>query len=823
MGTSNSKTNETPRSYSSSSSYENNYGRSSSNYERPTGTYQPSAPSWETVYTSNGNTLRSRTTEHSSYQTSRNDIGYSNSYNSRSATASASVSSVSKPPPSATVASSHFSSSTTRPKPSSTPVANNHFSSSTTRPKPSSTPVANNLFSSSTTCPKPSSTPVANNHFSSSTTCPKPSSTPVANNHFSSSTTRPKPSSTPVANNPFSSTTTGSKPSSTTIANNPLTTTTGPKSSLTTIENNLFSSTTTGPKPSSTVVANNNFSSTTTVPKPLYPSLNELKSSSSVPSRQVIPSTTVVSKPLFSAPPVSSPGSQARKKEEPEVTPSHEMSDGDSNRRFKSVFKKRNDCKYYYYTKCSKGDRCDFRHEPAALGSKRVCCLWKQGKCLDEHCQFRHMNLENNKTPCCWEEKHGSCQVKECPFQHSKSEDKQDRNDGSEAKYKKENNGNKPKVHTRRRRLRHGPLIGSTSDISQLDEDEVRDSSVTQEKKDVVSLLELLQKLEEVEKNLKGDGQASIVASEPGQRSGINGDPKLNDCKYFYYSTCYKGDRCIFRHDPTSLGCKMVCQDWQVGKCNRYHCKFRHMILENNPMRCCWENKPGGCQVQDCPFQHKRSKDDVEGNNEENYEGCSKVKTENKGNNAGSRNKNRKPKHHGGKRNRSAGRPPADKEEQSTNPTTAAAVQGLSAELLQQIELKVKEAQLEFNKKLEEERANAMEKVREEHEKLANMKLEEKTKEIYEKMEDILNCSICFELFVSPVTLNCSHTFCQFCIKEWRKYEVNCPLCRKYITSEARALNIDNLIEEIMPNFPEEMKRKRENVIRQREIYTSLP
>ncbi|XP_060531397.1 zinc finger CCCH domain-containing protein 11A-like isoform X2 [Cylas formicarius] len=82
--------------------------------------------------------------------------------------------------------------------------------------------------------------------------------------------------------------------------------------------------------------------------------------------------------------------------------------------------KKNNDCYFYYYSTCSKGDSCNFRHEPSALGCETVCSFWKEGKCLNVHCNFRHMELRKNRKaiPCYWETKPGGCLKPHCPFMH---------------------------------------------------------------------------------------------------------------------------------------------------------------------------------------------------------------------------------------------------------------------------------------------------------------------------------------------------------------------------------------------------------------------
>ncbi|KAM3966022.1 LOW QUALITY PROTEIN: uncharacterized protein ACR2FA_012882 [Aphomia sociella] len=82
---------------------------------------------------------------------------------------------------------------------------------------------------------------------------------------------------------------------------------------------------------------------------------------------------------------------------------------------------------------------------------------------------------------------------------------------------------------------------------------------------------------------------------------------KFNDCYFYYYSTCTKGDNCVFRHEPTALGCETMCTAWQQGKCLDKRCKLRHMELRKNRKQipCYWENQPGGCRKKHCPFMHK--------------------------------------------------------------------------------------------------------------------------------------------------------------------------------------------------------------------------
>lgn len=63
--------------------------------------------------------------------------------------------------------------------------------------------------------------------------------------------------------------------------------------------------------------------------------------------------------------------------------------------------------------------------------------------------------------------------------------------------------------------------------------------------------------------------------------------------------------------------------------------------------------------------------------------------------------------------------------------------------------------------------------------------------------EDDLTCSVCAELFIEAVTLGCSHTFCKFCIEQWRKNSHVCPICRTRIKGQFPTLIINNLVEKV--------------------------
>ncbi|XP_053562690.1 zinc finger CCCH domain-containing protein 11A [Bombina bombina] len=85
---------------------------------------------------------------------------------------------------------------------------------------------------------------------------------------------------------------------------------------------------------------------------------------------------------------------------------------------------------------------------------------------------------------------------------------------------------------------------------------------------------------------------------------------KGDDCYFFFYSTCSKGDSCMFRHCEAAIGNETVCTLWQEGRCFRQVCKFRHMEIDKkrSEIPCYWETQPTGCQKANCAFRHIKAR-----------------------------------------------------------------------------------------------------------------------------------------------------------------------------------------------------------------------
>ncbi|XP_054053429.1 E3 ubiquitin-protein ligase RNF8 isoform X1 [Rissa tridactyla] len=108
-----------------------------------------------------------------------------------------------------------------------------------------------------------------------------------------------------------------------------------------------------------------------------------------------------------------------------------------------------------------------------------------------------------------------------------------------------------------------------------------------------------------------------------------------------------------------------------------------------------------------------------------------------------------------------------------------------------------------------------LEETKEEKEKVRAQK-EEVLNQMNDVLENELQCTICSEHFIEAVTLNCAHSFCSYCINEWTKRKVECPICRQEIKSKTRSLVLDNCIDRMVEKLDVAMKEHRLTLIRER-------
>ncbi|XP_058040307.1 E3 ubiquitin-protein ligase RNF8 isoform X2 [Ahaetulla prasina] len=112
--------------------------------------------------------------------------------------------------------------------------------------------------------------------------------------------------------------------------------------------------------------------------------------------------------------------------------------------------------------------------------------------------------------------------------------------------------------------------------------------------------------------------------------------------------------------------------------------------------------------------------------------------------------------------------------------------------------------------------------TKEEKEK-ARAQKEEALSQMNDVLENELQCTICSEHFIEAVTLNCAHSFCSYCIDEWMKRKVECPICRGTILSKTRSLVLDNCIDRMVENLDAETKRRRLSLIQERKGKRIVP
>ncbi|XP_055993342.1 E3 ubiquitin-protein ligase RNF8 isoform X2 [Sorex fumeus] len=108
-----------------------------------------------------------------------------------------------------------------------------------------------------------------------------------------------------------------------------------------------------------------------------------------------------------------------------------------------------------------------------------------------------------------------------------------------------------------------------------------------------------------------------------------------------------------------------------------------------------------------------------------------------------------------------------------------------------------------------------LEQTKEEKKKVQAQK-EEVLSHVHDVLENELQCIICSEYFIEAVTLNCAHSFCSYCISEWMKRKIECPICRKDIKSKTHSLVLDNCINKMVENLSSEVKERRIALTRER-------
>jgi len=110
---------------------------------------------------------------------------------------------------------------------------------------------------------------------------------------------------------------------------------------------------------------------------------------------------------------------------------------------------------------------------------------------------------------------------------------------------------------------------------------------------------------------------------------------------------------------------------------------------------------------------------------------------------------------------------------------------------------------------------------------MSGVKEESGKAELLSKLEETLEsqyqCPTCLELFISPVALNCGHTYCWLCLAQWKGSSGRtrgdlgtCPTCREAVQHENRVFAIDHMIEAMVEQLGEDKMKERISKMKER-------
>ena len=97
-------------------------------------------------------------------------------------------------------------------------------------------------------------------------------------------------------------------------------------------------------------------------------------------------------------------------------------------------------------------------------------------------------------------------------------------------------------------------------------------------------------------------------------------------------------------------------------------------------------------------------------------------------------------------------------------------------------------------------------------------------KKIKKSFFENLKCSVCQEIFIDGVVIECGNTFWKHCIEEWQKkfieedpYETPCPECRAVFETVAPNISVKKIIDDLSAVvLDEDQKKDREETIKER-------
>jgi len=96
---------------------------------------------------------------------------------------------------------------------------------------------------------------------------------------------------------------------------------------------------------------------------------------------------------------------------------------------------------------------------------------------------------------------------------------------------------------------------------------------------------------------------------------------------------------------------------------------------------------------------------------------------------------------------------------------------------------------------------------------------------VFGELEDQCSCWVCFEIFIDPITLPCSHTICKECALKVHKKNPSCPFCRRAFELPLPQINqeIVNLIALFLSKKDSKVEEMKDVRIKQTSIFFELP
>ena len=80
------------------------------------------------------------------------------------------------------------------------------------------------------------------------------------------------------------------------------------------------------------------------------------------------------------------------------------------------------------------------------------------------------------------------------------------------------------------------------------------------------------------------------------------------------------------------------------------------------------------------------------------------------------------------------------------------------------------------------------------------------------ELENILICSICYEMMTNPTSTPCLHVFCSLCLRKYLQFKQECPSC--YAELHEKSLRLDKTAEKLLGILPSLVKRFTDGDIR---------